>query len=366
MDVAPIRVLFLTKKGQIYAKHYTGEYVLSSGLRNSAQFVVDALNANGLDAKLVQVIDNNDIDREVSKYKPSHVMIEALWVVPEKFTVLNRLHPTVQWVIRLHSEIPFLAQEGMAMDWLFQYLDYAPAPGSGRGNVLLAFNSIRTRDYFRLLLTAKYGSEAAISRIIYLPNCYNVLSVQDLLSKADAGIAVDIGCFGAIRPLKNQLLQAVAAIAFADSRGLKLRFHINSTRIEQKGDPVLNNLVALFKHSNHELIQHEWHAHDDFLAIVQTMDLGLQVSFTETFNIVSADFASVGVPIVVSPEIPWVAPFYRVDHPTSLENIIEKLAFTYDTRTGSPRIINHAMLRHFAAHSEFIWLEYLLGTEVIS
>jgi hypothetical protein len=366
MEVNP-RVLFLTKKGQIYSREYsTGEYVLSSGLRNSAQFVVDALIANGLEAKLVQVIDNNDIDREVTRYRPSHVMIEALWVVPSKFEVLTKLHPNVQWVIRLHSEIPFLAQEGMAFEWLLKYLDYAPAPGSGRGNVLIAFNSIRTRDDFRRLLTAKYGEEAVTTRTLYLPNCYDVLPLVEPTPKPDAGIAVDIGCFGAIRPLKNQLLQAVAAIVFADSRGLRLRFHINCTRVEQKGDPVLNNLVALFRHSPHELVSHEWHAHKDFLAIVQTMDVGLQVSFTETFNIVSADFASLGVPVVVSNEIPWVANFYKVPSPTSLEDIISKLEFAYDTRSGSPRIINHAQLRHVAFHAEIEWLKYLLGSAVIS
>ena len=36
------------------------------------------------------------------------------------------------------------------------------------------------------------------------------------------------------------------------------------------------------------------------------MDIGLQVSFTETFNIVTADFVSKGVPVVVSKEIFWL------------------------------------------------------------
>jgi hypothetical protein len=161
------------------------------------------------------------------------------------------------------------------------------------------------------------------------------------------------------------LIQAVAALAFADSRGLRLRFHINSTRVEQKGDPVLNNLVALFKHSpRHELIQHEWHAHNDFLKIVGTIDVGLQASLTETFNIVSADFAALGIPIIVSQENPWVAGFYQVSSPTSLEDIMSKLAFAYDTKTGSPPVINHARLRHFAIHSELIWLAYLLDLEL--
>jgi hypothetical protein len=354
MDVT--RVLFINKRGQGYGWSYSGRGCkFSSGLKNSVAFVVNALNASGIPASVQEVVDNNSIDREVKRYRPTHCIIEALWVVPEKFEVLHRLHPTVQWVIRLHSEIPFLAQEGIAMDWLCRYLDYP--------NVVLGFNSLRTRDDFRLLLKPKYGEDAT-ARVIYLPNCYNVLPFQEPAPKPDAGVAIDIGCFGAIRPLKNHLIQAVAAIVFADSRGLKLRFHVNATRVEQKGDPVLNNLKALFAHSQHELIQHEWHAHSDFLKVVQTMDLGMQLSFTETFNIVSADLASVGVPTIVSKEIQWVAGFYKVDQPTSLEGIVSKLAFAYDTKTGSPPAINHARLRLFAINSELTWLEYLLGLEL--
>lgn len=354
MEANP-RVLFLNKRGNGYGWSYSG-CKFSSGLKNSVAFVVDALNANGISAEVQEVVDNNAIDREVTRYRPTHCVIEALWVVPEKFAILSRLHPRVQWIIRLHSEIPFLAQEGMAMDWLLRYLDYP--------NVVLAFNSIRTRNDFRLLLKGKYGPEETTARIVYLPNCYDVGPIPKTDPKPDAGIAVDIGCFGAVRPLKNQLIQAVAAIVFADSRGLRLRFHINSSRVEQKGDPVLNNLVALFKHSpKHELIKHGWRAHSDFLAIVRTMDIGLQTSFTETFNIVSADFASVGVPIIVSEEVGWAANFYKVSQPTSLESIVDKLAFAYDTKTGSPRILNHAKLKHFAVHSELTWVSYLLGEE---
>jgi hypothetical protein len=76
------------------------------------------LVANGVDSTIIEVIDNNGIDREVTKYKPTHVIIEALWVIPSKFEILTKLHPNVKWIIRLHSEIPFLANEGIAMEWM--------------------------------------------------------------------------------------------------------------------------------------------------------------------------------------------------------------------------------------------------------
>lgn len=73
--------------------------------------------------------------------------------------------------------------------------------------------------------------------------------------------AIDIGCFGAVRPLKNQLMQAIAAISFARSRGLHLRFHMNGTRIEG-GGPVLKNITAMFARSpDAELVLHPWFDH---------------------------------------------------------------------------------------------------------
>ena len=71
------------------------------------------------------------------------------------------------------------------------------------------------------------------------------------------------------------------------------------------------NSVSLFKNNpKHELVEYDWLTHDDFIDVVQSMDLGMQVSFTETFNIVTADFVNNNIPVVVSKEIPWVNPLF--------------------------------------------------------
>src|SRR5215469_2549040 len=113
------RALFIVKRGQDVSGGYS--YSGAFGLTNSAFFVVNTLREAGVKAKLVVVNDNNDIDKEVTTYRPSHVFIEALWVVPEKFQVLRNLHPNVKWVVRIHSDIPFLAHEGIAIDWIKRY-----------------------------------------------------------------------------------------------------------------------------------------------------------------------------------------------------------------------------------------------------
>src|ERR1700688_2506570 len=98
-----MKVLFVLKKSGYGCNYNYG----TSGLLNSATFIVDMLNDSGVEAKLVIVNDNNDIDREVSNFQPDTVVIEALWVVPEKFDALKKLHPNVNWIVRIHSDLPF-------------------------------------------------------------------------------------------------------------------------------------------------------------------------------------------------------------------------------------------------------------------
>ena len=71
--------------------------------------------------------------------------------------------------------------------------------------------------------------------------------------------------------------------------------------------------------------------HEDFLILVRSMDIGLQVSFSETFNIVAADFINCDVPIVTCSEIDWSNKTLWAD-PTCSKSIVCALdrAFWYD------------------------------------
>lgn len=288
------KILFICKKR-------VDSYGVSYGLINSAKFVANALAEHNYETKVVSVADNNCIDKEVCNYKPTHVMIEALWVVPEKLEILHRLHPNVIWAIRIHSKTPFLSNEGHAIEWARKY-DEMPW-------VTLAPNSLELHG--NLL--------AAGLRSIYLPNIYCAPSGRQLPSQGND--VINVGCFGAIRPLKNHLMQAMSAIRFASSIRKRLRFHVNADRIEQRGESVLSNLRALFAGTENELVEHPWMLHSDFLKVVRSMDIGMQVSLSESFNIVAADFVSNGVPIVTSKDVDWM-PWLYTANPNSPESII--------------------------------------------
>ena len=348
------KVLFILKRKDNYNLEKDNHVGVITGLYNSASFVNQMLIDSGIESNMVVVIDNNDIDREVNKFKPTHVIIEALWVVPSKFAVLCRLHPTVKWIIRLHSEVPFLANEGMAFDWIGEYVKYE--------NLFIGINAPRAyKEMFHFLsLEMGWTKAEADRKLIYMPNYYPTDYKHKKLDKKKDHI--DIGCFGAVRPLKNHMLQAMAAVKFADKIGKKLKFHINSGRLEMKGEPVLHNLKGLFghlHHHGHELIMHEWRPRAEFLELCALMDIGLQSSFSETFNIVGADIISQGVPLVGSKEIPWMSHFFCAK-PTESDDIYKALCLTYKF----PRInvvTNQNMLTNYVEKTSVIWENYFIN-----
>ena len=325
---------------------------LQSGVYNSAKFVVNTLNrTREVEAELIHVQDNNDIDRAVSRFHPDIVIIEAFWVVPEKFGVLARLHPTVKWVIRNHSEMAFAAQEGILLDWMIRYLQYP--------NVYVSGNSKNSQRDMGTILDTVYGGNALHS-LLYLPNIYPVTRGFNHPPKAEDEY-LDVACFGAIRPLKNHLEQAVASIEFAKNLGKKLRFHINGGRTEGVGsNEILKNLRMMFQNlPNGELIEHPWYTHTDFLDILKSMDIALQVSFSESFDIVAADAVHVGLPLVCSKEVPWSPALIHAD-PTSTPCIVRNMGMVWALR-NHPIIqwICQSYLNHYSSVSLKHWLKMI-------
>lgn len=321
-----------------------GKKCLGSGLYNSARLVSEMLNHHKFESNIVQVIDNNDIDREVTKYKPDVVIIEALWVVPEKFDVLRKLHPNVKWVIRLHSEIPFIAGEGISLDWSLKYLQMP--------NVYIGINSNKfLNDFTSLVIAAGLKKH----KLLYMPNYYE-LDEQKVFEKRCEDGWMNISCFGSIRPLKNQLLQSIAALEYGEKHHKKVKFHINSTRIENNGNNILKNIRAVFERVNpnkYQLVEHEWLPHTKFLQLTSQMDLGLQVSFSETFNIVTADAVSQKVPVVVSNEIPWISSLFRAST-TDSKDIVRKME-TALTLGKFGSYLNTTGLKNYNRESVDVW-----------
>jgi len=345
------RILFILKRKEDYNAVVDSHVGLSTGLYNSASFMYEMLQKAKFASKLVVVADNNDIDREVTKFKPTHVIIEALWVVPTKFSVLCQLHPNVKWIVRLHSETPFLANEGIAFDWIAEYARFK--------NVKVAANAPRALNEVRLYVkrALDISDKQVNDKIIYLPNFYPQNYKKKILDKTKD--TINIGCFGAVRPLKNHMLQAIAAVKFGDKIGKKINFHVNSARIEMKGEPILHNLKAFFTQlypTGHRLINHQWQPREDFLKTCADMDLGMQCSFSETFNIVGADLISQGVPLVGSKEIPWMDHAFCAN-PVEVDKIYKALLRSYNIYKLN-LFFNQWFLKSYTNKTRRIWVKY--------
>lgn len=298
-----MKILFVLKKNNDYGYNHN---TAKSGLLYSATLTAESLRKYFcINYKIVIVEDANSIDRALDQYKPDCCIIEALFVTPDKLIEIQKLHKRVAFLIRIHSKIPFLANEGIAVEWLKKYVKIP--------KVFICFNNRKTTDSF-----IKIGFKAH-----FLPNIYNFIE-SDRCKKYDNKFLIKIGCFGAIRPLKNQLLQAFAAIIYARENKINMEFHINSGRQEQGGESALKNIRNLFKGTPYRLVEHTWHDRENFLAVIRNLDLGMQVSFTESFNIVAADFVSQRVPIIVSKDIDWMPESLQVSS-TDLPEIVSKI-----------------------------------------
>lgn len=347
-----IRMLFILKRREDYSSELiNGNYSnVATGMWNSSKFIVDMINdldISGVTAKQVMVIDNNDIDREVTIFQATHVFIEGLWVIPEKFNILHSLHPETKWIIRIHSNTPFLSQEGVAIEWLSKYIRM-----NHMENIYIAANHEKMTDELK-----EFCGE--VNPILYLPNYYEFSTEKAVHEKKQPGI-ISIGCFGAIRPLKNQLLQAMAAYRYAHGKNLTLFFFINSGRIECGADSIMKNIEAFFKNvPDAFLIKLPWMPHDEFLMKMNMIDISMQVSFSETFNIVTADAVSMGVPVVVSDEIPFIDDAGCLAHPTSSQNICD--AIDYVLR-NQKRITRHNLisLRNYNELTKKVWINYIM------
>jgi hypothetical protein len=119
------------------------------------------------------------------------------------------------------------------------------------------------------------------------------------------GGTLRIGAFGATRVLKNLMTAAGAALQIANAECTDLEFWISSGRSEGAGsvvDAVRQMMLGL---PHVKLVENGWQTWPQFRRTVRHMHLLLQPSYTESFNVVTADGIAEGGPSVVSDAIDW-------------------------------------------------------------
>lgn len=334
-------VLFVLKE-----RHYSPSKA-SYGLINSAAHVAKYLEeGEDYNCKIVSVIDANGIDKEMFEFKPDVVIIEALWVPTAKLQEIMALprYSKVKFVVRVHSDIGYLSAETQALKLINEYR-HLRSP-----RLTISFND---KEFTEVI------SHSMKHEFAYLPNI--IITKKPKSFHRDERKRLDIGCFGAMRLLKNQCFQALCAIKAADMLQKKLYFHI-TPNLNVANDPILENLKQIFEDSQHDLVIHPWMPNDEFQKLVATMDLGLQLSFSESFNIVAADFVNNNRIIIVSEAIDWIPAEFKTST-SDYSEATHKIVQTYLHRNHEQHIIK--LREALKAHNEkaiHIWKHFLKDT----
>lgn len=263
------------------------------GLGVNAMHTARVLRALGVLADVAGVWTPEQLAEQLS-YRPeiTHVFIEAPWIPTGKMEAIAWRFQRVRFIMRCHSQIGFLQVEAGAVQL---FLEAARLQDSSL-NFQVSGNSQRFCEFIE---------KTYHHHCLYLPNLYDTGRPNRRHRSFKDSHRVRIGSFGAIRLLKNHATSAAAALIIGRKRRLDVEFHMSVNR-EEHGKGVLQMIRNMFQGlSWAKLVEVPWQPWAQFRHHVGVMDLCMQLSHTETFNIVSADAVAEGVPSVVSDAIEW-------------------------------------------------------------
>lgn len=315
------------------------------GLGINALMTVRVLRKLGIQANLCPIWDVAGVSKAIEKHKPTHAVIQALWISAADQAQLCTNYPDVHFVVRCHSQIGFLQVEPSAIKTLRDLLFLQEL----QLNLSVSSNTHRLRDF----LVRVYKSP-----VLHLANLYDTERVNRKRDESHSHRMLRVGSFGAHRLLKNHTTAAAAALMMAERRGSDIEFYVNSGREENaKSSSILTSLKAMFDRVPWaKLVQAPWSEWSQFRQIVANMDLCMQTSFSETFNIVTADAVCEGVPSVVSDAIEWTPSSWHanVDNADDIARVGSHLLWdTHGAEEGLKALKRH---QESAARE---WLTYL-------
>lgn len=295
----------------------------TSGLTVCLDMIADSIDG----VTKISVDQTAQIDLAIQRFKPQKIIFQAIWITHDEIVRLQTKYPRKKFYVHLHSNIPFLSVEGYA------------------------FDKINEARKLNLGLICNDRRAAMALDGIHLPNVYNA-EFMGIVPKEPKD-HIDVVCAGSLRPMKNQVIQAIAAINYAKASKKKLNFHMNIERSEG-GNEILSNLKALFRaHPEHSLLSVPWLEHRDFIKFLTKMDVGLQVSMSESFNIVAADYVAAGLPMVVSDEISWASNEIKAKTGDA-DSILWKMVVA-DRYVGQ----NRQGLEAFNSHAKGLWKQFV-------
>jgi hypothetical protein len=261
------------------------------GLGVAALNTAKVLRASGIAAEVWPITSAAELGSRLDS-SVSHVVTSAPWIPVEQWQRLTAEHPDVTFAVNCHSNVGFLQADANGVKRLRDGLELE----RGAWNFHVAGNSRKFCDWIR----AAYRAPCA-----YLTNLYYLEPERRYPRTPFSGGTLRVGAFGATRPLKNLMSAAGAALEIAGRRNAPLEFWVSAGRAEG-GLGVMDAVRAMMAGLPHvRLVENGWQTWPRFRETVRHMHLLLQPSYTESFNMVTADGVAEGVASVVSDAIDW-------------------------------------------------------------
>jgi hypothetical protein len=307
---------------------------------------VKTMRDAGINADVWPIISASDLRARLRSSLQSgaatHVVVSAPWISTQDLAQMCAEFPDTRFAVNCHSNLGFLQADPNALRLVREGLELSRATWNFR----VAANCERLARW----VEAAYGNPC-----LCLPNMYHLDQPAVPREPYRCG-TLRIGAFGATRTLKNLLTAAGAALEIANRRGADLEFWISSGRNEGAG-PVLDAVRQMMSGLAHvKLVENGWQTWPQFRQTVRHMHLLLQPSYTESFNVVTADGIAEGVPSVVSHAIDWAPSSWKAQVDDA-EDIARKglklLGSRRAAKQGLEALKNHNR-RGFARWSRFL------------
>jgi hypothetical protein len=285
VSTSPARVILA------YKNFAASKNISHIGLGVAALNTAKTLRANGVAAEVWPIVNAADLRARLDS-TISHVITSAPWIPSQEWQRMTADYPDTSFAVNCHSNVGFLQADSNGVKLLRNGLDIE----RGTWNFHVSANSRR----FCRWLTATYEAPCA-----YLPNLYYLEPRPPVVRTLFRGGTLRIGAFGATRPLKNFMSAAAAALEIATRLRTNLELWVSAGRTEGGGG-IMNAVRAMTDRLPHvKVVENGWQSWPDFRTTVRHMHLLLQPSYTESFNMVTADGIAEGVPSVVSEAIDW-------------------------------------------------------------
>jgi hypothetical protein len=278
------------------------------GLGVTAHHTELSLSAAGIPAEAWAVVDGHHLWNKLAERPDiTHVVAFAPYLDTPFTERLAAQFPKVHFAINCHSNVGFLQADRNAVKLVREGLLLEQRVA----NFSVAGNSVKFCDWVK----EAYGAPCT-----FLPNLYYLGPGSCPRRPIYREGTLRLGIFGATRVQKNIMSAAAAALVIARQVAAEdAEIWVSSDRVEG-GQGVMASVKEMLSNVERvRLIEAGWHGWPEFRQLAGRMHLLLQPSYTESFNMVTADGVAEGVASVVSSAIDWAPKYWQACADTVLD-----------------------------------------------